>query len=289
MARKKRSLASKAAGGLWWLTKGAAKLTWSGAKLAARGAAGAARGAVKGAGWAYGRVKEKREEAQRAAERKPASREPAKYAALEVAEPVRGELGDFEERLGKESLIIAIAGRRGSGKSALGFRLLENIRAKGGRACYAAGVPQKVLPEWISSIEKVEQVRNGGAVLVDEGAIEFGARESMSEKNRMFTQLMAIARHKDLTLLLVTQNTALIDKNVLRLCDAIVFKEGSLLQERMERSALQDLYQAASGRFEKLPREERKAHAYVIDNDFEGMVRAGLPSFWSGAVSKSRA
>jgi len=289
MSKRKKHLAVRALRGLWWLTKGGAKLAYKGAKLAAKGAVAGAKLGAGGAGWVYDQAKAQREAAKKAAENRPATEAPAEYQTLRVAEKVKGEERFFEEKLHKESLIIAIAGKRGSGKSALGFRLLENIHARSGRHCYALGVPQKVLPNWITSIEKVEQVKNGGAVLVDEGAIEFSARESMSGRNRELTQLMAIARHKDLTLLLITQNTALIDKNVLRLCDAVVFKEGSLLQGRMERSALQELYQTAGERFEKLPREERKKHAYVIDSEFEGLVQAGLPSFWSSAVSKSRA
>lgn len=293
MAKRRQHLAIRAATGLgkglWWVTKGAAKLGYEGAKLAAKGAVGGAKLAATGAGWTVSKVKEGQDRSRAAKENRPATKEPAVYAALEQVETVKGNLEHFEERLDSESLIIAIVGKRGSGKSVLGFRLLENIHAKSKRPMYAMGVPQKVLPEWIKSIAGIEEVKNHGVVLVDEGAVEFGARESMSEKNRMLTQLMAVARHKDLTLVLITQNTALIDKNVLRLCDAVVFKEGSLLQERMERSSLLDLYKTAGELFERLPRDERKRHSYVVDSDFEGMVSASVPSFWTSAVSKSRA
>ncbi|MBY9004064.1 MAG: DUF998 domain-containing protein, partial [Candidatus Lokiarchaeota archaeon] len=47
--------------------------------------------------------------------------------------------------------------------------------------------------------------------------------------------------HKNLTLVLITQNSAMIDLNVLRLSDTLLFKEPSLLQSKFERKALKDI------------------------------------------------
>ena len=65
----------------------------------------------------------------------------------------------------------------------------------------------------------------------------------MSKQNKELADLLAIARHKDLTLILVTQNTGMIDKNVLNLTDAVLVKEGSLLQQKMERSVMKEFYE----------------------------------------------
>ncbi len=111
----------------------------------------------------------------------------------------------------------------------------------------------------------------------------------MSKKNKQLGQLLAVARHKDLTLVLITQNTGMIDKNVLNLCDTILLKEGSLLQEKMERSVMKDIYQAANKALAQIPSEERQSHVYVFDNDFEGVCKITLPSFWSSNVSKNQA
>jgi len=214
---------------------------------------------------------------------------PAKYQEFHASNIVKGSIESFERRLLNESLILAIAGRRGSGKSVLGFRLMENIHAKNSRPCFVLGVKQSVLPSWIQTIEDIHDVKNGGVVLVDEGAISFGSRESMSKKNRGLGELLAIARHKDLTLVFITQNTGMIDKNVLNLCDTILLKEGSLLQEKMERSVMKDLYQTANAALTKISAEERKSHCYVFDAEFEGILESSLPSFWSMKVSKNQA
>jgi hypothetical protein len=213
----------------------------------------------------------------------------AQFNDFEVAETTKGDFDTFQNRLFNESLILAIAGRRGSGKSVLGFRLMENINAKTNRACFALGVKQSVIPEWIVSITDIHEVKNGGIVLVDEGAISFGSRKSMTKENKGLADLLAIARHKDLTLIFITQNTGMIDKNVLNLCDTLFFKEGSLLQEKMERSVMKDLYATANKYLNKVPSAERKPYVYVVDAEFEGMIKTALPSFWSSKVSKNQA
>jgi hypothetical protein len=213
----------------------------------------------------------------------------AVLAALTARTTTNGDFNAFNERLSTASLIILIAGKRGSGKSALGFRILENVHAASKRPAAELGVSAAVLPTWISAIEDVENVENGAVVLVDEGAVAFSSRESMSGKNKELGKLLAIARHKDLTLILITQNTGMIDKNVLNLCDTIILKEGSLLQQQMERDAMKEMYRKAGAAIKKVPAAERQKHAYIIDSDFEGLVSVPLPSFWNEKVSKNRA
>lgn len=214
---------------------------------------------------------------------------PAQYVPMSVKEVVKGLFDDFEMRLLDKSLIITIAGRRGSGKSTLGFRILENVHARTGRPAFVLGVRQDVIPGWIVSVSGILEVKNGGVVLVDEGSVTFGSRYSMSKRNKELGDLMAVARHKDLTLILVTQSTTMIDRNVLNLCDALMLKEGSLLQERMERNVMKGFFLTANRKFKSLARDERIRYAYVIDDDFEGLVEVVLPAFWSNDVSKSRA
>lgn len=210
-------------------------------------------------------------------------------AELVVQKTVSGNVDNFLSKLYGESLIIAVCGRRGSGKSAFGFRLLENIHAKTERVGHVLGVKQEALPSWIISVDDVKNVRNGGVVLVDEGALSFSSRNAMSKKNKELGELLAVARHKDLTLVLITQNTGMLDKNVMNLCDVLALKEGSLLQFEMERPVMKKLYERANKELQSLSSSEKKACAYIIDAEFEGLVKVVLPSFWSSKVSKNQA
>ncbi len=251
---------------LWWIITGIAGLISKGVKKGAQSA----------------------QEASVVRSMTSASRTPARFDDLTVVNTIAGEYADFSSSLLSKSLVLLIFGKRGSGKSTLGFRFLENINAKTKRPCFVLGVNQGLLPSWIDSVNSLDEAKENGVVLVDEGALEFGARESMRSKNVELGKLLAIARHKGLTLILVTQNTGMIDKNVLRLTDVIIAKEGSLLQKRMERSVVADFVEKADAAIKPLEKDERLKHAYIFSDDFEGVISASLPSFWNENVSKSR-
>ena len=80
----------------------------------------------------------------------------------------------------------------------------------------------------------------------------------------------------------------MIDKNVLNLCDTLLLKEGSLLQEKMERSAVKSFYETANEVLSGIDKAERLGHFYVFDDDFEGLCFAEQPSFWNEKVSKNK-
>jgi hypothetical protein len=147
------------------------------------------------------------------------------------------------------------------------------------------GYSKTKLPRWIKKIDKVDDAPENSVVLLDEGAIGYFSRDSMKQANKMLSKMMTIARHKNLTLIIITQNSAMIDVNVLRLADTLLFKEPSLLQSRFERKALRDMFEKVSPLFDGM--EDAVKNFYVWDDDFEGIVSYELPLFWSDLISKS--
>ena len=109
----------------------------------------------------------------------------------------------------------------------------------------------------------------------------------MKKDNKAIGKLLAIARHKDLSLILIPQNSAMIDLNVLRLSDTLLIKEPSMLQSRFERKALKDFYDKAVPHFAEKGEAGKKPLVYVFDDDFEGLLNFSLPEFWNESVSKS--
>ena len=205
-----------------------------------------------------------------------------------LIEEIKGDYKLFEEKIQNDSLILIIFGKRGSGKSSLGFRILENIHYKTKRKCYVLGIDKILIPKWIKSVGSVEEAPDSGIILIDEGAVSFGSRDSMSSKNKELSKIMAVARHKNLTLIFVTQNTGLIDRNVLALTDALFIKEGSLLQMEMERPEVKKFYEKSNDYLKKVE-DDKKKYFYLIDSDFEGVLTYGLPSFWSDKLSRNKA
>ena len=207
------------------------------------------------------------------------------YRAFDVIKEEKGGYQNFYDKVKNHSLVMLITGKRGSGKTALGMKFLELFRKETKRKCYVLGYESTRLPFWIKKAESIEKIPNNSTVLFDEGAVLFSSRDSMKSTNKELSRIMAIARHKNLSLILITQNSAMIDLNVLRLADLLLLKEPSLLQSKFERKALKEIYDAVSPKFKEVG--NRKEHFYVWDDDFQGMLKYGLPGFWNDKISKS--
>jgi hypothetical protein len=210
-----------------------------------------------------------------------------RFKDIQVLESRKGKYDKFREKVLDSSTIMLIIGKRGSGKTSLGMKLLElyHYKTTGTRQCFVVGYSKTKLPRWIRKIDKVDDAPENSVVLLDEGAIGYFSRDSMKQANKMLSKMMTIARHKNLTLIIITQNSAMIDVNVLRLADTLLFKEPSLLQSRFERKALRDMFEKVAPLFDGM--EDAVKNFYVWDDDFEGIVSYELPLFWSDLISKS--
>jgi hypothetical protein len=203
---------------------------------------------------------------------------------FDVKTSSRGDFNYFLENFNDKSLIMLIIGKRGGGKTALGMKFVE-IGKILDKKSYVVGFENSKVPKWVKKASNLEDVPNNSLVLVDEAGISFSARESMKKGNKEMANLLSIARHKNLSLIFITQNSAMLDLNVLRLADVLLFKEPSLLQSRFERKNLQDMFQKVGENFKDL--DNRKNYSYVISDDFEGLVWNELPDFWNESISKS--
>ena len=203
---------------------------------------------------------------------------------FEVNQIVNGDFEGFMKQFRDHSLIMLIIGRRGAGKTALGMKLVETAAILD-KNIFVIGFNNSKIPYWVQNVNDISEIPNNSLVLIDEAGISFSSRSSMKQSNKDLAELLAIARHKSLSLIFITQNSAMLDLNVLRLCDILLFKEPSLLQTRFERKALQDMFTKVGTSFSDI--KNRKEHFYIISDEFEGLIKAGLPEFWNDSISKS--
>lgn len=207
-----------------------------------------------------------------------------KISELKEIEAKQGEFSDFENTLyDKSSTIGLILGARGTGKSALGLRILENVSSKTNKRVYAMGF--KNLPSWIKVVDKVDDVKENSFVLIDESGITFSSRNFMSELNKFLGSLLLIARHKDLSIIFITQNSSNIDINIIRQLDYLLMKPSSLLQKEFERKKIAEIYKQEANGFKK--HKAVRGLTFVYSDSYLGFVSNDLPSFWSEKVSKS--
>lgn len=209
----------------------------------------------------------------------------AQYDPLEEVEIKEGSIIKFENKIyRKKSTIGLILGARGTGKSAIGMRFLENFKARTDKKIYAIGFESDSLPKWIRSVQSVDEIKNNSVVLIDEGGIEFSSRKSMSSANELLSDLLMISRHRDTSVLFITQNSANLEVNAIRQSDYLVLKPSSLLQKDFERKKIRDVYTEVDSDFKRL--KKVLGITYIYSDEFRGFCTNSLPSFWSDKVSK---
>lgn len=209
-----------------------------------------------------------------------------KYEEFKILKKVKGNYDKwFEWILKSDSQIGIILGARGTGKTALGIKLLENIYSKNKKKCFAMGFSKKEMPDWITVVEDISEIGNDSFVLLDEGGITFSSRNSMSKANKVLSNLMLIARHKNISILFISQNSSNLDVNILRQADYLILKRSSLLQKEFERKIIQKIYTKVEKDFLKF--KENKGTTYIHSDKFLGFISNPLPSFWKEEISKS--
>lgn len=209
-----------------------------------------------------------------------------KYRKFKVIKKETGDFNKFEKNAFEEQGKIGIIlGGRGSGKTAFGVKFLENVYSKTKKKCFTMGLNKKSLPSWINSIESPEEIENNSFVLIDEGGILFNSRKSMSNVNKLLSNLILISRHKGINILFISQNSSNLEVNILRQADFLVLKPSSLLQKNFERKIIQKLYEDKGEEFNKLGK--RKDISYIYSDEFRGFISNPLPGFWQEDLSKS--
>ena len=211
---------------------------------------------------------------------------PSQYTEWKELHSLEGTWAGFEKKLFEsKSLIGMILGARGSGKTGFGMALLENIAAKTKKSVFALGFHPKDLPLWITPIHDISEVENNAVVLVDEGAIQYSSRKSMTDANKVLSDLLFISRHRDLTILFIAQNSSTIEINTLRQADFLVLKPSSLLQKDFERKKIKDIYEEMAPFFKKYA--DQTGLTYIYSDWYRGFVSNPLPTFWNTNISKS--
>lgn len=209
-----------------------------------------------------------------------------KYAGFTLIEEKEGNIKSWEKMVfERESTIGIVVGARGSGKSAFGIKLAENVYAKQKRETYALGFKAETMPSWIHIVEDLEDIPEGSFVLIDEGGILFSSRKAMTNANQLMSELLFISRHKSLSILFIAQNSSNLDVNIIRQADYIVLKPSSLLQKDFERKIIKDIYSSIEDDYDSL--KDKKGLAYIYSEVFRGFITNALPSFWNADISKA--
>ncbi len=182
--------------------------------------------------------------------------------------------------------VVLVLGKRGSGKSALGYRLLELCRyvAKP----FVVGVPssaRSLLPDWIGIAPTLEDLPAKSIALVDEAYLLYHARGSMARGSRAMSQALNLSRQKEQTLIFVSQEARQVDKNIASSANVVIFKDLGILQLEFDRPELNKLANQAKEALNTVTGDRRSwAFTYAPDSDFRGLLKNELPTFWKPSL-----
>jgi len=185
--------------------------------------------------------------------------------------------------------VVLILGNRGSGKSALGYRLLQYMRLK--VDVYVVGLPRKarkLLPEWIGSVPTLEELPPNAIGLIDESYTLFHSRSSASSRAKALSNLINLSRQREQTLIFVTQESRQIDMNIASSANVIIFKNPGILQMEFERKQLSRIAAQAKIEFAAIEKgKKRWSYVFAPESNVATMVQNALPGFWSPDLSKA--
>ncbi len=170
-------------------------------------------------------------------------------------------------------------GRKGSGKTATGYWLME-LAHKAGRACYLSGPPQKT-PRWVKRVTDPGSAPEGALVYVSEGAIQYSARTTMRGQQRDALSILPVLRHSKRLIIVETQSSRMIDVNFLRMMDVIILKQEPLFSKN-ERHPLMNVLEILKP---KRPQET----LFFGGSWFTLLQHQPLPKCWSDDLSLSYA
>lgn len=182
---------------------------------------------------------------------------------------------------------IIIIGRKGAGKSCLGFGLLDMHHDLIDRPCFVLKFPKpRLLPDYIANIEMIEDVPNGGVVLIEEAGLIYDQFSFNTKAGRELADLLKIARHKGITTIFIVQNGQMLIRDARRLVDVFLLREPSLQQMYDEISFIKRMYANCCMLF-KASEKMRTKGFYVADGELMEMLQFDPPNYWTEDMSKA--
>jgi|APHM01.1.fsa_nt_gi Zonular occludens toxin (Zot). len=208
-----------------------------------------------------------------------------------------------------EPFVGLILGQRGAGKTALGHLLMETFHTDE-RDAYILGYPEAeadALPEWASILPTDtgrDQWPEDSVVLIHEAHHILHARRSQQSENLEIDTLITVSRHKNSDIIIETQQSQRLDRNMVTAADAVIFREPALMQAEFERGGMKKLVNRANDVFNQYVEtvegdgytyreksDDVLRTAYVHADRFDGEYPHDIPlaDHWSEDISRAYA
>jgi len=189
----------------------------------------------------------------------------------------------------KHPAIVLVLGGRGSGKSAVSYRVIEDFRYS--LTPYVVGFPENsksLLPGWMGIEQKLEDVPSGSISLVDEAYLWHHARDWRKTDNRDICKLLNLSRQQKKTIVFIAQIGRQLDIDIVSSADVLIIKKPGMLQPKFDRPELRDILNDARQAFKTVKGDIRR-WSYVCSQrtNFAGLLEDDLPAFWNNKLSEA--
>jgi energy-coupling factor transporter ATP-binding protein EcfA2 len=216
--------------------------------------------------------------------------------ALEVTANPDGLVGSPEQPEGyalwldsfEDGKVILVLGRRGSGKTALAAKIGEYMAARHKMPIYWIGLPEQarsLLPSWVHMVSSPDQCPIGCLIIIDEAGLHFLSLAFATDQNRLLRALLMVCRQRHSSLVVAVQSSRDLEYSVVRQADSIIFREPGMHQPDSERPDIRSMAKKAATVFKEISQDEKRESAFVFDDNFTGIIKCSLPSFWSEDLS----
>lgn len=177
----------------------------------------------------------------------------------------------------KKGQIYLICGAKRGGKTVLAFALayLAHLR---GIPVYYYGIPTELPWFFKKTTMDWDNLPLNCLIVADETSIIFWNRHKGMDENSVI-QKLPILGHGGRNAIFITQNTAIIDVNLIRLADGVLFKTWTQIQDNTERKLI-------AGEL-KYFMPQRKEECLFWDNEEIIFFRHGLPVWWKKDFSET--
>lgn len=191
------------------------------------------------------------------------------------------------------STVNIILGRKGAGKSALGYFLLENIGRHYNLCPFVVNLPntkEMLLPSSfaVTNLEQVKTIMNS-IILIDEGTTMLPAGRAKLEE--MIKGFQALSRQRNQVIIFIFHASSDVGSRILRGVDAVLLKEPSKrqIQHGSKDNWWHDLLLESKEKFKTLADigEDKRKYTYVDcdEPEFRALLPNSLCSFWSEELS----
>lgn len=192
------------------------------------------------------------------------------------------------------SKVAVILGNKGSGKSALGYFLLQHLSKTYTLLPIVVNLPQEkrpLIPEnWvIKSLKEIQHTENA-CVLIDEATTRIPAGSVLENMIKGFS---SFARQRSQVIIFIFHASSDVGSRILRGVDVVLLKEPSKRQIEFgsKDNWMRALLEEAKGEFRAIKDTggDPRGFTYVDceDPEFAGMMRNPLCSFWTEDLSKA--